>query len=181
MKATETSLPGAWHIEIERIEDERGFFARTFCRNEFAELGIDADIAQCNTSYNEKRGTLRGMHFQRSPGSEAKLVRCTAGAIYDVIVDLRSDSPTHRQWIGMELTAEQRNAVFVPAGFAHGFQTLTDDAEVFYQMSDFYRPEFNAGFRWDDSEVAITWPMAPTRMSDTDRSLPVLTEVPLDG
>ena len=164
-----TGLDGAFLIEIERAEDTRGFFARTWCVREAARHGIDPDVAQCNVSFNRKRGTLRGMHFQVHPCEEAKLVRCTRGAIHDVIVDLRVGSPTRTRHIAVVLSAEQRNAIFVPAGFAHGFLTLEDDTEVFYQMSVFYSAEHARGFRWNDPAFGIPWPFDPEIISDRDR------------
>lgn len=172
MKLTETAIAGAWRIEIEPHSDERGFFARSFCQREFASLGLNDRVAQCNVSFNERAGTLRGMHYQRAPSAEAKLVRCTRGRLWDVIVDLRQDSPSFLQWIGVELTAQQRNALYVPEGCAHGFQTLEDETEVFYQMSEFYAPELARGFCWDDPRFGIEWPLEPTCLSDQDRSLP---------
>ncbi len=166
---TPTSLPGAYIIEPELHEDERGAFARTFCQNEFKEHGLKDHFVQCNISYNKKKGTLRGMHYQAAPHQEAKLVRCTAGAIYDVIVDLRPESSTYRQWTAVELTAANRRALYVPEGFAHGFQTLCDDSEVFYQMSEFYHPESARGLRWDDPAVLIAWPVGPRTISARDQ------------
>jgi dTDP-4-dehydrorhamnose 3,5-epimerase len=181
MKATETELQGAWHIEIEPHRDDRGFFARSFCRREFAELGMNDVVAQCNVSFNERKGTLRGMHYQLPPCAEAKLVRCTAGSIWDAIVDLRPDSPTYLRWTAVELTAERRNALYVPEGFGHGFQTLTDRVEVFYQMSEFYAPGQARGFRWDDPRFGIDWPMEPSCISDADRGLPAFDPEHLGG
>lgn len=156
---TETKLKGAFIIEIEPREDERGFFARSWCEDEFQQHGLNTRLVQCNISYNKKRGTLRGMHYQIAPFAETKLVRCTMGAIFDVIVDLRRDSPTYMQWISVELTAENRRALYVPDEFAHGFQTLTDNTEVFYQMSEFYHAECSRGIRWDDPAIGIAWPL----------------------
>jgi dTDP-4-dehydrorhamnose 3,5-epimerase len=171
----ETKLTGAYIIEPERIEDERGFFARTWCRHEFAERGLSVELAQCNVSYNPRVGTLRGMHYQAAPDAEVKLVRCTMGAIYDVIVDMRPDSPTFRQWSAAELTAENRRMLYIPHGFAHGFQTLVDGSEVFYQISAFYAPASARGVRWDDPALAIDWPPAERRViSERDRSYPDL-------
>jgi dTDP-4-dehydrorhamnose 3,5-epimerase len=155
---TETILKGAYIIDIEPHEDERGFFARTWCQDEFREHGLTPCLAQCNISFNKKRGTLRGLHYQTFPFMEEKLVRCTFGEVYDVIVDLRSASPTFKQWVGIDLTAENRRALFIPNGFAHGFQTLTDNTEVFYQMSEFYHPECGRGVRWNDPVFEIKWP-----------------------
>lgn len=158
MKFLPTKLAGVWILEMERHEDGRGFFARSWCRREFEEHGLDARLVQCNISYNHKKGTLRGMHYQAAPHAEAKLVRCTRGAIYDVTVDLRPASPTHRQWFAAELSAENGRALYIPEGFAHGFQTLTDGAEVFYQMSEFYNADAARGVRWDDPAFRIAWP-----------------------
>lgn len=160
----ETRLGGAFVVEPERFEDERGFFARGWSRREFEGRGLDARLVETNISFNRRRGTLRGMHFQRAPRAQAKLVRCTMGAIYDVVIDLRPDSPTFRGWVGVELSAENRTMLFVPEGFAHGFQTLADDTEVFYQMSDYYAPETAGGVRWDDPAFGIEWPDAPARV-----------------
>lgn len=177
MKFLPTPLAGAYLVELEPLEDERGFFARSFCQNEFRALGLDPVVAQCNVSFNRRRGTLRGLHYQAEPHAEAKLVRCTRGAIWDVIVDLRSNSPTARQWFAAELTAENRRSLYVPAGFAHGFQTLADDTEVFYQMSEFYHPEAARGIRWDDPVLAIPWPIKDAVVSPRDRGFPRLDEV----
>jgi dTDP-4-dehydrorhamnose 3,5-epimerase len=154
----ETKLAGAFIIEQELFEDERGFFARSWSQREFAAEGLDARLAECNISYNHRRGTLRGMHFQSAPRAQAKLVRCTMGAIYDAIIDLRPASATFRQWIGVELTATNRRMLFVPEGFAHGFQTLRDETEVFYQMSSAFAPEHAGGVRWNDPAFGIEWP-----------------------
>ncbi|MEE3719732.1 dTDP-4-dehydrorhamnose 3,5-epimerase [Tumidithrix elongata RA019] len=157
MKFTETKLNGAYVIDIEPIEDERGFFARSWCQHEFVERGLNPNLVQCNISFNLKKGTLRGMHYQVKPHEEAKLVKCTSGAIYDVIVDIRPESATFKEWIAVELSAENHKMLYIPEGFAHGFQTLTDNTEVFYQMSDFYHPESARGIRWDDPIFAIDW------------------------
>jgi dTDP-4-dehydrorhamnose 3,5-epimerase len=168
-------LAGAYVIEPELRADHRGFFARTFCRDEFAALGLVSAFVQCNASFNHKKGTLRGMHYQADPSPEVKLVRCTMGAAFDVIVDLRTGSPTYRQWESVELTAENRRAVYIPAGFAHGFQTLIDATELFYQMSEFYVPELAAGARWDDPALGIVWPPCETRIiADRDLAFPDL-------
>ncbi len=170
----ETKLQGAYLIEPERIEDERGFFARSFCRQEFASHGLNPQVVQCNISFNRKRGTVRGMHYQTAPHDEAKLVRCTRGAIYDVIIDLRPGSATHRQWVAVELTAENRLMYFIPEGFAHGFQTLEDATEVFYQMTEFYHPECARGVRWDDPALAIHWPLPATHIAPRDQAFALL-------
>ena len=172
---TKISLPGAYLVELERREDERGFFARSFCNREFTDLGLDPCVAQCNISFNHKKGILRGMHYQLPPYAEAKLVRCTRGAIYDVIVDLRRDATTFMKWYSVELTAENRIALYIPKGFAHGFQTLVDDTEVFYQMSEFYAPESARGFRWDDPQFDITWPLQVSQISEKDLALQVFS------
>jgi dTDP-4-dehydrorhamnose 3,5-epimerase len=181
MRFLETKLPGAFVIELERLEDERGFFARSFCEREFAAHGLARAFVQCNVSYNRRRGTLRGMHYQAAPHREAKLVRCTAGAIFDAIVDLRPGSPSHLAWTAVELSAESRRMLYVPEGFGHGFQTLSDDAEVFYQMSHYHVPEAGRGFRWNDPRFAIPWPLEVTAISERDRALPCFDPESFDG
>lgn len=166
----ETKLPGAFVIEAERLEDERGFFTRTFCREEFVAHGLNAHIAQCNVSFNKRKGTLRGMHYQVPPFAEAKLVRCTEGAIFDVIIDLRESSATFRQHLTVELCAGTGKMLYVPEGFAHGFQTLLDDTEVFYQMSQPYAPECARGIRWNDPSFGIDWPSAERTILERDRN-----------
>jgi len=166
---TETPIKDAWLVEVKRLEDERGFFARSFCRQEFQERGLDPRLAQSNVSFNAKRGTLRGLHYQAAPHEEAKLVRCTQGAIWDVVVDLRRESPSFKRWHGVELTAENRRALYVPGGCAHGFQTLSDDAEILYLMSEFYHPESARGLPWDDPAFGIRWPLADPILSARDR------------
>jgi len=158
MKFIETKLKGAYIIEPERLEDERGFFARTFCQKEFEAHGRNSRLVQCNISYNKHKGTVRGMHYQVAPRAEIKLVRCTKGAIYDVIIDLRSDSITFCQWIAVELNVKNHRMLYIPEGFAHGFQTLEDDTEVFYQMSEFYSSKYARGVRWNDPAFGIEWP-----------------------
>ncbi len=172
MRFVSTSLAGAYLIEPEPIMDERGLFARTWCRNEFAKIGLNPNLVQCNISYNKVRGTLRGMHFQKAPHAEEKLVRCTQGGIYDVIVDLRHGSQTFTQWFGVELNAENRNALYVPEGFAHGFITLMDDTEVLYQMTEFFHSECAAGARWDDPAFSIKWPCIVNMISERDQNYP---------
>ena len=167
-----TKLRDAYLIKLQKIEDERGFFARSWCKNEFHKQGSDTNLAQCNVSFNRYRGTLRGMHYQVPPDAETKLVRCTRGAIVDIIIDLRPDSPTFLQWVGVTLTPDNGDILYIPKGFAHGFQTLTDDAEIFYQMSDFYAPHSAKSVRWDDPLFGIQWPMSPTVLSDKDRIVP---------
>lgn len=156
----ETKLKGAFIIDIERKEDARGFFARTFCEDEFTARNLNTHWVQCSISFNAHRNTLRGMHYQTAPFAEIKLVRCTMGAVYDVIIDLRSESETFKQWIAVELTAENRRAIYIPEGLAHGFQTLTDDTELLYQISEFYHPECARGVRWNDPAFDIKWPTA---------------------
>lgn len=168
----ETKLKGAYIIELEPLEDERGFFARSFCRKEFEEQGLNFSIVQCNLSYNKRKGTLRGMHYQIAPHEEAKLVSCIRGAIYDVIIDLRPNSSTYRQWFAVELTAENYKMLYIPAGFAHGFQTLEGNTVVFYQMSEFYHPECARGVRWNDPAFGIVWPDDIRVISDRDRQYP---------
>ena len=167
-----TPLAGAFVLEAERLEDDRGFFARTFCRNDFREAGLEPDLVQCSLSFNHRKGTLRGMHYQAAPHQEAKLVRCTMGAIHDVILDLRPDSPTFKESFGVELSANNRRALYIPAGLAHGFLTLTDDAEVFYQMSVPFHPGAARGVRWNDPAFGIEWPAEPRILSDRDRTYP---------
>lgn len=168
----ETELKGAYIIDIERREDDRGFFARTWCQQEFEAHGLVARIVQANTSYNKLKGTLRGMHYQNAPYAETKLVRAVRGAIYDVIVDLRRDSPTYKRWIGVELTADNRRALFVPEGFAHGFQTLEDNTDVAYQVSAFYTPGAEGGARYNDPAFEIQWPLPISVISDKDAAWP---------
>lgn len=169
---TPTRLAGAYLVDIERRSDERGFFARSWCRNEFAAHGLVTDLAQCSLSYSARRGTLRGMHFQRQPHDEVKLVRCTAGALWDVIIDLRPDSPTYRQWQGFELSADNHRSLYVPRGFAHGFQTLRDDTEANYQISAFHEPAAASGLRHDDPAFAIAWPLPVSVISTRDLGWP---------
>lgn len=172
MRLVPTPLAGAFVIELEPRADERGFFARAFDRDVFAAHGLDGAVAQCNVSVNERRGTLRGMHYQVEPHAEVKVVRCTAGAVHDVIVDLRADSPTRAKWFAIELSAANHRALYVPKGFAHGYQTLADGAEVFYQVSSAYSPEHERGVRWNDPAFAIAWPIAEPIISAKDASLP---------
>jgi dTDP-4-dehydrorhamnose 3,5-epimerase len=171
MVFTETKLPGAYIVDLQLLGDDRGFFARTWCQREFSEHGLDASLAQCSLSFSVQKGTLRGLHYQEPPFAETKLVRCTHGAIYDVIVDLRRDSETFLQWIGVELTAQNRRGLIVPKRFAHGFQTLRDDTEVFYQMSEFHAPEAARGIRWNDPLLHIPWPEEVTAISPRDRAV----------
>jgi dTDP-4-dehydrorhamnose 3,5-epimerase len=170
----ETGIGGAWVIEAERLEDERGFFARTWDAQEFGARGLNPDLAQCSISYNRARGTLRGMHYQVAPHEEAKLVRCTAGAIYDTVVDLRTDSSSFKRWYGIELSAENRLAVYVPEGCAHGFLTLVEDCEIHYQISEPHAPDAARGVRWDDAAFGIAWPAEVVVISERDASYPDL-------
>jgi len=169
-----TPLAGAYVVELERLEDERGFFARSFCQEEFRKQGLKPAIAQCNVSWNRRRGTLRGLHYQAAPHEEAKVVRCSRGAIWDVIVDLREGSPTRLRWHAQELSADNRLAFYVPEGFAHGFQTLADDSEVLYQMSESYHPDLARGLRWDDPKLGIRWPLPGPILSPRDRAYALL-------
>lgn len=168
----EARIAGARLFDIEPALDERGFFARTWCRRELSEAGLDVDLAQESLSYNARRGTLRGLHFQRPPHEETKIVRCARGAIFDVIVDLRPESPTYLEWEGVELTAENRRALYIPKGCAHGFQSLAEDTEVLYQISSFFAPEAAAGCRYDDPAFAIAWPLPVSVISERDRRWP---------
>lgn len=167
-----TSIPGAFVIRVERHEDERGFFARVWCRDEFAAHGIDAGIVQASISHNRQAGTLRGLHFTWPPSSEAKLVRCENGRVYDVILDLRPNSPTFLRHFGLVLDEQQRDALYIPHGVAHGFQTLTEGTDVLYMMTDVFRPELAAGARFDDPTFGITWPLPVTIIADRDRGYP---------
>jgi dTDP-4-dehydrorhamnose 3,5-epimerase len=174
---TETKLRGAFTIDLERREDNRGFFARTFCQHEFEEHGLRAIIAQVNLASNKRKGTLRGMHFQYPPAAETKLVRCTRGAILDIIVDLRPESPTYLEHVEVELSADNYRALYVPERFAHGYQALEDQTETSYQVGEFYTPEAEGGLRHDDPLLDLTWPLPVTEMSDKDASWPLLAEV----
>ncbi len=166
----ETNLKGAFIIEIEKKVDNRGFFARTWCRKEFEAYDLNLQLFQANVSFSKRKGTLRGMHYQVAPYEESKLVRCTSGAIFDVIIDLRPDSPTYRQWLGMELTSENYKMLFVPKNFAHGFQTLKDNTEIIYQVSQFYSPESERGIRYNDPTFGIKWPIDAQVVSDKDKN-----------
>jgi dTDP-4-dehydrorhamnose 3,5-epimerase len=174
MRFIPTELPGAYIVEPEPLNDERGFFARTVCAREFAAHGLATDFVQCSISVNNRRGTLRGLHYQTPPACEAKLVRCTAGAIVDVIVDIRAESPTYMKHLAVELTARNRRALYVPRMFAHGLQTLEDDTEVMYQISEYYAPDQSTGFRFDDPKLGIRWPLPVTEISPKDRQWPLL-------
>jgi len=168
----ETPLKAAFIIEPEKIEDERGFFARTWCQREFEKKGIASKFVQCSFSYSKKKGTLRGMHYQISPFEECKLVRCTTGAIFDVIIDLRPKSPTFTQHFEVALTARNYRMLYIPKGFAHGFQTLEDHSEVYYQMSEFYAPQSSIGVRWNDPSFGIQWPVEDLTISKRDQEYP---------
>lgn len=172
MRFLPTSLAGAYVIEQERHADERGFFARTWCAQEFAEHGLEPALAQCSVSFNQRRGTLRGLHYQAPPFAEAKLVRCTRGALYDVAVDLRPDSPTFRRWVGLELTEDDGRALYIPRGFAHGFYALADATEVAYQISTAHQPEAARGVRWNDPFHGVTWPGPVAVIAPRDRDYP---------
>jgi dTDP-4-dehydrorhamnose 3,5-epimerase len=167
-----TQIPGAFRIDPELLTDERGFFARSWCRNEFTTHGLSPRLAQCNISFNRSKGTLRGIHYQEAPSQEAKLVRCTRGVIYDVILDLRADSPTFGQHYGEFLSADDHRMLYIPEGCGHGFLTLEDSTEVFYQMSEFYAPQTARGIRWDDPAFGIDWPGEVNVMSERDRTYP---------
>jgi dTDP-4-dehydrorhamnose 3,5-epimerase len=165
-------LPGAFVVRLDKREDDRGYFARSWCEREFADHGLDPRLVQCNVSFNRKKGTLRGMHYQLPPFAEGKLVRCTRGALYDVMIDLRPRSATFLQWLGMELTPDNGMMVFIPKGFAHGFQTLQDDTEIFYQMTEFHAPESARGVRWNDPLFGITWPEGERTITSRDNDYP---------
>jgi dTDP-4-dehydrorhamnose 3,5-epimerase len=168
---SETKLKGAFVIDLEKLEDERGFFGRLWDKKEFEIRRLDSDLVQCSTSFNKKKGTLRGLHYQKPPHEETKIVRCTRGKIFDVIVDLRRNSKTFKDWIGVELSEENYKMIYIPKGFAHGFQTLTDNTEVFYQISQYFMQEYSSGLRWNDTAFNIEWPFAsPTIISEKDSS-----------
>lgn len=168
----ETKLKGAYIIEVQKLVDERGFFGRSWCKKEFEAHGLNSNVVQANVSYSKTKGTLRGMHYQVAPYSETKTIRCMAGAIYDVIVDLRPDSATFKQWIGVELTQENGHMLYVPEGFAHGFITLKDHTSVNYMVTAYYTPGAEAGIRYDDPAINIEWPITPTVVSDKDKAIP---------
>ena len=172
MKYVSTILPDVWIVDLERQVDERGYFARSWCEKEFGDQGLNPRLVQCSISFNLRRGTLRGMHYQAAPHAEVKLVRCTRGAVYDVVLDLRPNSPTFTRWMAVELSADNGRAVYIPEDCAHGFQTLTDEAEVFYQMSEVYHPESAHGVRWDDPAFAIQWPGDDKIVSSRDTAFP---------
>lgn len=172
MRFLPTRLAGLVVVDVEATPDDRGLFARTFCQREFADNELPTEFVQCNTSFNNRRGTLRGMHFQAEPHAEGKLVRCTQGSIYDVAIDVRRDSPTFQQWEGYELSAENRRALYIPPGFAHGFVTLANLTEVFYQMTASYAPEAGRGVRWNDPAFGIAWPIEEPILSPRDAAYP---------
>jgi dTDP-4-dehydrorhamnose 3,5-epimerase len=174
MRFTPTDIVGAFVVEAQPIEDERGRFARIFCRREFEAHHLNAQFVQCSASFNHRSGTLRGLHFQAEPFGEDKVIRCTRGAVFDVIADLRPGSASYKRWHGVTITADNGVMIYIPKGVAHGFITMAKDSEVFYQMSEFYYPEASRGVRWDDPDLAIQWPRQPLVISDRDRSLPTL-------
>lgn len=172
MRITETHISGAWIIDAERVDDERGFYALAWARDAFEAYGLNATLAQCNFSYNHRKGTVRGMHWQAAPHAETKLVRCICGGIHDVVVDVREGSPTYRQWIGVDLTAENHRALYIPEGCAHGFQTLEDATEVFYMITDYYAPAAARGMRWNDPAINVIWPLDVSVISERDAQYP---------
>jgi|ERR1044071_206385 dTDP-4-dehydrorhamnose 3,5-epimerase len=174
MKFSKSDLLGVWIIDLELREDERGFLARTYCETEFREHGLNTQWPQCNLTLTTKTGMIRGMHFQADPKPEIKLIRCAVGRIFDVLVDVRRESPTFGKWQGFELSGENRRILYVPGGIAHGFQCLVDNCEVFYQMSQFYFSELARGIRWNDPQVGIKWPLAESMLSERDKNLPLL-------
>jgi len=177
MKFKELYLKDAYIIELDLLRDERGFFARTFCRQEFTEKGLNPCVAQCNLSFNKKAGTLRGLHYQTYPYPEAKLLSCIKGSIYDIIVDLRENSATFRKWAAVALSEQYHAMLYIPENFAHGFQTLEDNTSVYYQISEKYHPEYAQGIRWNDPELAIPWPITKKTISERDNSWPFLHEI----
>lgn len=168
----ETKLKGSFILEIQKVEDERGFFGRAWCAKEMENHGLNVNIRQTNVSYNKLKGTLRGMHYQKSPFKECKVVRCTKGAIFDVIIDLRPDSPTYCEWFGIELTSENHKMIYIPEDFAHGFITMEDNTEITYMVSEFYAPGYEAALRWDDPKFNIKWPIPPHVISSKDKAIP---------
>jgi dTDP-4-dehydrorhamnose 3,5-epimerase len=181
VKFRETPLAGAYVIELDRRADDRGFFARAFCERELAEHGIPIAWPQCNISRNTRAGTLRGMHYNAAPHREAKIVRCMRGAIFDAVVDLRAGSPTRLGWFGIELTADEGNALYIPEGFVHGFLTLDDDTDVFYHMGRFFQADAARGLRWNDPALGIKWPRTPTTISERDATYPDFDPARFDG
>src|SRR5881394_770513 len=178
MKFSPASLAGVWIIDPVLREDERGFLARTYCENEFAAHKLNTYWPQCNLTLTRKRGMIRGLHYQAEPKPEIKLIRCAAGAVFDVLVDVRRSSPAFGRWEAFELTAQNRRLLYVPGGIAHGFQCLTDNCELFYQMSEFYVPDLARGLRWNDSQIGIRWPIDEAKLSERDQALPLLSSLP---
>ena len=174
---TELPLKGAYTIDLDKREDDRGFFARYWCKNEFAELGLDTNIVQINNSVSPQKGTLRGLHYQRPPKAETKIVRCIRGSIWDVIVDIREGSSTYGKWYGFELNEDNRTMMYIPKGFAHGFQTMVDNVELLYLHSEFYSKEDEGGLLYNDKEIAIDWPILVSEISEKDKSHPILNEL----
>ncbi len=176
MKFIKTPLEGAYVVELEKREDERGFFARAFCVDEFAEHGLKTEIKQSNLSGSVQKGTTRGLHYQVAPMAEVKFIRCIKGSVFDVLVDMRPESPTYKQWFGIELTEENQTAIYIPEGFAHGHQTLEDNSQIMYLTTQVYSPEHERGIRWNDPAIGVKWPLEPTVVSDKDQAWPLLTE-----
>lgn len=177
MKFARTTLAGLWLIQPELREDERGFLARTYCEKEFSAQGLNTRWPQCNQTHTKQKGMIRGLHFQAEPKPEIKLIRCTMGAVFDVLVDVRRNSPTFGRWEGFELTAANGNSLYVPGGFAHGFQCQVDHCELFYQMSEYYFPELARGVRWNDPGIGIKWPLTNAKLSERDQNLPLLASI----
>jgi dTDP-4-dehydrorhamnose 3,5-epimerase len=175
MNFTETKLKGAFVVDLTLLKDERGGFARTFCKDEFKKIGHDKEFVQFNHSFNSNKGTIRGMHYQEPPYSEIKLMRCIKGSVFDVVIDIRKSSPTFLQWYGMELSAENKKMIYIPEGFAHGFQTLEDNSELLYHHTNFYEPSSERGIRYDDKMVGIEWPEKISGVSERDKNHPLLT------
>jgi dTDP-4-dehydrorhamnose 3,5-epimerase len=176
MKFTPTPLKGVFIVDLQPFADGRGWFTRTYCKNEFEEIGHTKEWVQLNHSFTNKKGAVRGMHYQLPPFSEIKLVRCIAGAVWDVVIDIRKDSPSFLQWTGVEMSAENKKMIYIPEGFAHGFQTLTDNCELLYHHSSFYTPGAEGGIKYDDKRINIKWPLTVTEISDRDLSHPLLTD-----
>ena len=172
MKFIETGLKGAYIIEVEKLRDDRGFFGRLWCESEIKEIGLNPNLVQSNVSFNLKKGTLRGMHFQKKPFQETKLVRCTRGSVYDVIIDIRPDSPTFKKWIGVKLSSDNYKMIYVPEGFAHGFLTLEDNSEVYYLVTEEYHKNAEGGIKWNDPEINIKWPLEVSEISERDKEHP---------
>ena len=177
LKFFELPLKGSYTIDLEKLEDERGFFARYWCQNEISKIGLDTNVVQINNSVNKTKGTIRGLHFQRPPKAETKIIRCIKGSIWDVIVDLRFESPTYGKWYSYELNEDNRTMMYVPKGFAHGFQTLVDDVEILYMHSEFYSKNYEAGLFYNDEDLAINWPLPVTQITSRDKSHPVFLDI----